>query len=727
MSLRVRAVGRSALVDADEARRALALLADPTPFSYCVLFSLPSARGRARLGTEIGELIEDLDELCDDPSVYVHLNPATKRINSKVPAREILRRRWLFLDIDPHKPHEHKDNPASDAEHEATRQAAETVRLHLASLGWPAPVLIDSGNGYYLLWRVHLPNDKQTQAVVRRWTQHMGSLVSTLASVDRSVHNADRVARLPGTLNRKGVQSDDRPWRPCRLVFVPDTLEEVSYDQIVAATPTEDVPQPSTNGAHKPPSRRGLVLQAGTSAAKAYARKALDNCCADVAMASPGDRNNALNKAAYSLGGLVPGGYLTRQEIESRLTEEARRIRLHEDPGCGEAGIANTIRSGIESGMGEPREIRGDPPPEPASNAVPEGELIIIRASSIKPRKVEWLWPGRIPLGKLTTFAGVGGLGKTFVLCDMTARISSGNCWPDSGGECTEPGQVLFVSGEDEADDTLVPRMIELGANLDKIVFLKTEVQDQFTLSDLKTLDLALDQAGPNLRFVAIDPPTAYLGDINDHRNSELRRLLTPLKSWAAKRRVAIVFNTHVTKPQGQKVEAMMRVMGSVAWVNAVRAAHMFARDPADHDRRLFCPMKLNIGPELKALSYRLQVNGDMARIEWLGEVDVTADEAMNKERRKKRNVVAADWLEQIFAQSSELKSEVIWKEKEHTDLSRNAILEAKDQMGIRARQATDGEGQKCWIWSWPDAARQAWKDRNGPPTQAAAGGEVEF
>ena len=257
-----------------------------------------------------------------------------------------------------------------------------------------------------------------------------------------------------------------------------------------------------------------------------------------------------------------------------------------------------------------------------------------------------------------------------------------------------------------------------MGADLSRVVFLKTEVQDRFTLADLKTLDKALDQAGPGVRFVAIDPPTAYLGGVDDHKNAELRGLLSPLKSWAARRRVAIVFNTHVNKPQGSKVEAMMRVMGSVAWVNAVRAAHMFARDPEDHTRRLFVGMKLNIGKEQKGLCYRIADTANLARIEWLGEVDTTADEAINREKRKKRGVVAAVWLGEIFKDVDELKSDAIWKAKEQTDLSRNALLEAKDDMGIKAKQVHDPEGGMSWIWYWPQLARQQWARRCAKPEE---------
>ncbi len=407
---------------------------------------------------------------------------------------------------------------------------------------------------------------------------------------------------------------------------------------------------------------------------------------------------------------------LDEATVRGRLSS----IALH--VGLGELETQRTITSGLTAGIASPRKLPDWHKPTPAvrlhqptgateSPTTTTPESLIVRASEIVPRKVEWLWPGRIPLGKLTTFAGVGGLGKTFVLCDIAARVSSGGEWPDAPGIKIASGQVLFISGEDEPDDTLVPRLIEMGADLTKITFLADAAQDRFTLHDLQLLEAALDQTGEGVRFVAIDPPTAYLGGTDDHKNAELRQLLTPLKTLAARRRLSIVFNTHVNKPQG-KVEAMMRVMGSVAWVNAVRAAHMVARDPEDRTKRLFVGMKLNVGKERKGLAYRLaDGKDDLARVEWLGEVDTTADQAINNDKtKKKRSVIAAEWLAEKFACGvDELPSKAIFADKDaETTLSNDALREAKEAMGIKAHQKHDPEpgGGRNWWWYWPQEAR---------------------
>jgi hypothetical protein len=62
-------------------------------------------------------------------------------------------------------------------------------------------------------------------------------------------------------------------------------------------------------------------------------------------------------------------------------------------------------------------------------------ELVITRASDMKPERVRWLWPDRFPLGKCTLIAGEGGLGKSMVLAWIATTVSKGGAWPCSEGE----------------------------------------------------------------------------------------------------------------------------------------------------------------------------------------------------------------------------------------------------------------------------------------------------
>lgn len=446
-----------------------------------------------------------------------------------------------------------------------------------------------------------------------------------------------------------------------------------------------------------------------------YVQKALDDECKALASAPEGERAKQAFKSAAALGQLVGGGVLPRETAEQALLAAAATCGLPADEARGH------IRRGLDEGVTNPRGIPESATPVAATSSGATGagkpkfkpdEKIILRACEVTPEKVEWLWPGRIPLGMLTTFAGVTSLGKTFTLCDIAARVSRGLDWPDSKGECCRPGQVLFISGEDSLKYTIVPRLIEAGADLEKVVFLANTVQDLFTLADLTTLDEALKQGGGGFRFVAIDPPTAFLPDkVDDHKNAELRRILSPLKSWAERWHLALVFNTHFNKSSGADVDVLSRVMGSVAWVNAVRAAHMFCKDQHDQDKRLFLPLKTNIESEPKGLAYRIVKKGVLAAIEWLGEVDTTAMEASQTKKEKGRAENAAAWLIERFCEKQEWPSDELFERAKEDGISRNAIFAAKTKLALpRAHKNVKQDGSTVWIWWVPSN----WKPLGG-------------
>jgi hypothetical protein len=100
------------------------------------------------------------------------------------------------------------------------------------------------------------------------------------------------------------------------------------------------------------------------------------------------------------------------------------------------------------------------------------GDLGIL-LSTVQPQRVEWLWAGRIPRGKLTIIDGDPGLGKSVLTVDLAARVSRGYPMPDGEpGEDREPAGVLILSAEDGLEDTIVPRLVAAGADLSRILAL---------------------------------------------------------------------------------------------------------------------------------------------------------------------------------------------------------------------------------------------------------------
>src|SRR6059058_1055070 len=108
------------------------------------------------------------------------------------------------------------------------------------------------------------------------------------------------------------------------------------------------------------------------------------------------------------------------------------------------------------------------PPPDDPS-------LVIRPFSEVAARPVSWLWPGRLPLGKLAILDGDPGLGKSLVALDLCARLSTGQPMPD-GSSGAGPASALVLNGEDDDEDTIRPRLEALGADLGRVFVLPREV-----------------------------------------------------------------------------------------------------------------------------------------------------------------------------------------------------------------------------------------------------------
>jgi hypothetical protein len=166
-------------------------------------------------------------------SVYVTLNEVDPALLARAYNRarkvyvepttsdnDIVRRRWLPLDFDPARP---SGVSATDAEKKAARQRAIEVRGFLRGLGWPEPVVGDSGNGYHLLYRVELPNDRESLELVKGVLEALAFKFSDeVVEVDVTTCNAARVWKLYGTTARKGDDAGGRPHRCSSLLKVPE-------------------------------------------------------------------------------------------------------------------------------------------------------------------------------------------------------------------------------------------------------------------------------------------------------------------------------------------------------------------------------------------------------------------------------------------------------------------------------------------------------------------------
>lgn len=207
----------------------------------------------------------DLEKLASDaakasgqaPGIYFTMNRVqpellSRRVNRCEPYaklttadHDIERRRWALIDIDPVRP---TGICATDAQHDAAQAKADQIATFLTGLEYPEPVMMDSGNGAYLMYPVDLPNDATSRDLVHNWLKALAAQFNDASTeIDVSVANAARIIRIPGTLNAKGDNTVERPHRRAQLLNMPGELVTVSAVQLASVIATEQQ-QPSTNG-----------------------------------------------------------------------------------------------------------------------------------------------------------------------------------------------------------------------------------------------------------------------------------------------------------------------------------------------------------------------------------------------------------------------------------------------------------------------------------------------
>ena len=196
----------------------------------------------------ISAVPEALKRLLSFRGVYVTVNPVNpdllaRAVNRLRPAgrnpttadTDIVRRRWLLIDCDPRRA---SGVSSSNAEHESALAKAREIRDGLSSLGWPDPIMTDSGNGAQLMYRIDLPADDGE--LVRRVIGEIAKASSEQVAIDTSVHNPARIWRLPGTMNCKGDSIPERPHRMAKLLEAPDNLQAVSETQLLDVAVWDD-------------------------------------------------------------------------------------------------------------------------------------------------------------------------------------------------------------------------------------------------------------------------------------------------------------------------------------------------------------------------------------------------------------------------------------------------------------------------------------------------------
>ncbi len=332
-----------------------------------------------------------------------------------------------------------------------------------------------------------------------------------------------------------------------------------------------------------------------------------------------------------------------------------------------------------------------------------------VRLSDVTPERIRWLWPGRVPAGKITVLDGDPGLGKSTLLCEVAARITRGDPLP--GGEPAAPRGVLLLSAE---DDLSTPSA--LASMPPAAIPTASAPSSPFRIAPKP------DGPSPSLATSPFSMPSLNGSMLPSSSSTRSSPICAPASApigtrmsagpWPPSRPrlertgAAIVVVRHLNK--SAQTNPLYRGLGSIGIIGAARCALLLAADPDDADRRILAVSKGNLARPPAALAFRLDdVPGtDVARIVWEGESPWTAGELLGRlpaeEGDESRSAVddARAWLREALAAGPRPASE-LRRESAARGIGLSTLYAARKAEGIATAKEHIARGR--WLWMLQD------------------------
>ncbi len=343
-------------------------------------------------------------------------------------------------------------------------------------------------------------------------------------------------------------------------------------------------------------------------------------------------------------------------------------------------------------------------------------KLELLNASEIIPEAVCWLWRDWLASGKLHILAGSPGTGKTSLALSFASILSTGGVWPN--GEYSKKMKAIIWSGEDSAEDTLVPRLLACGADLKNIEFVgeiytsNNKRRSFDPASDMPLLRNAINN-NSNIGMIIIDSIVSAVGN-DTHKNGEVRRGLQPLVDIANEFGCAIVGINHLSKGTLGK-DPVERINGSIAFgalarvvFIAIKTNQLQSHEPP---QRLIVRAKNNLGPDRGGFYYtiREKILPDYPEIsstytEWGEYVDDEARDLISRAENSFTDNLgelasAKEFLKNILKNGPVASVEVFQRGRAN-GYSDSTIRRAQKSLGIKSLRQNGFSSEGRWIWA---------------------------
>lgn len=539
--------------------------------------------------------IKKWERTAKPPGVYVTVNPvrpdliarANNRIEWKAEATssdpDIIRRRWMMLDIDSNRP---AKVSATNDELDHAKLTSQEIRHWLTEQGWPQPLRGMSGNGAYLLYSIDLPNDDESAELVKRVLQALAARFNNEhAHVDVLVFNASRIVKVLGTMARKGDSIDVRPHRQSYFIVTDGEIQTVSHEQLEAiANLIPSAPKP-------PPANDPAVTGKMTIDDRAIAR-----CRAYLAKMPPAIEGQ--NGSTQMLEAAATGARfgLSPPIFRSLLAEYSDRC----EPPWSDAEIDHKLSDGYDkdrkSGewgkrLTDDRYAVPDPMPNLSSVATTDPPVTATDSdSSTKPSAlsdflIEYPHKRRpiikdlLRAGETMNIIGASKAGKSWLILGLLLAMAAGRVWL---GRNLAKGRVLLIDNELHREEL----SSRIGRAMAAMEITNDDIGDRFDvlplrgqLADIHTLATMMGGlASVGYAMIALDAFYRVLPEgVSENDNAQMASIYNKIDEIAGSLDCAIVLNHHASKGD-QSGKAITDVGSGAGSISRAADTHLIVR-----------------------------------------------------------------------------------------------------------------------------------------------------
>ena len=285
-------------------------------------------------------------------------------------------------------------------------------------------------------------------------------------------------------------------------------------------------------------------------------------------------------------------------------------------------------------------------------------ERLLTLYSEVQSTDVRWLWYPFIAIGKITLLQGDPGDGKSTMMMNLIAELSTGGKTPD-GCKIGAPQKVIYQCSEDGVSDTIKPRLERCGADCKKIAFINEEIYNGLTLDD-ERIRQAIIEFRP--RLVVIDPIQAYLGSDSDLQIAGRARKL-------------------------------MRRLGIIDVVAAARSVLQVERDTENPDIRIVHQIKNSLAPTAEDIHFSISAEKGFqwmeCRPQLIEKQQQDIELRFDSEQQK-----AVYWIKH-FLEKGDMSANEIYCRLDNEGISKRVARMVKTEMGIHCYQK-----KRKWYWS---------------------------